>query len=140
MAKSLVELCADIVAAQVQSTTLSQEEISVSLQQVFQALQDLDRSVQNTDLNSPLPRDSVSSIQRHQVVCLECGRPFKLLANRHLALHGLTPRQYKRKHGIPMTQPLSSHTLSAKRRRVAKQLGMGKALAEWRAERQRPAR
>jgi len=139
MAKSLIELCADIVAAQARYATLSQEEIRESLQQVFQTLQDIERSVQNTDSETSLSRDPVSSIQRDQVVCLECGRSFKLLANRHLALHGLTPRLYKQKHGIPMTQPLSAWTLSAKRRTVAKKRGMGKALAEWRAERQRQA-
>ena len=139
MAKSLIELCADIVAAQARYTTLSQEEIAESLQQVFQALQDIERSEQKTDIETPLSHDPLSSIQRHQVVCLECGKSFKLLANRHLALHGLTPRQYKQKHGIPMTQPLSARTLSAKRRRVARESGMGKALAEWRAERQHQA-
>ncbi len=135
MAKSLIELCADIVTAQAQSMPLSQEEMSVSLQQVFQALQDLDRSEQNTAPETPPSRDPLASIQRDQVVCLECNKSFKLLANRHLALHGLTPRQYKRKHGIPMTQALSARTLTARRRTLAKKLRMGKALAEWRDER-----
>jgi predicted transcriptional regulator len=139
MAKPLIELCADIVAAQARYTTLSQDELRESLQQVFQTLQDIERSVQNTDIEIPLPRDPIASIQHQQVVCLECGRAFKLLANRHLALHGLTPRQYKQKHGIPMTQPLSARLLTAKRRTLAKKQGMGKALAAWRAERQRQA-
>jgi hypothetical protein len=36
-----------------------------------------------------------------------------------------------------MTQALSARTLSARRRKIAKELGMGKQLAEWRAERKR---
>lgn len=139
MAKSIIELCADIVAAQARYTPLSHEEIRENLQQVFQVLQDIERSVRSPDSEMCLSPDPMSSIQRDQVVCLECSRSFKLLANRHLALHGLTPRQYKQKHGIPMTQPLSAWTLSAKRRTVAKKLGMGQALVKWRAERQRQA-
>jgi len=34
-----------------------------------------------------------------------------------------------------MTQALSARTLSTRRRKLAKELGMGKQLAEWRAER-----
>ena len=78
-------------------------------------------------------------LKRTQVICLECGKAFKLLSNRHLALHGLTPREYKQKHGIRMTQALSARTLSARRRKLAKDLGMGKQLAEWREDRKRRA-
>ena len=75
-----------------------------------------------------MTRDPQSSIQRNQVLCLECGKAFKLLSNRHLALHDLTPRAYKHKHGIRMTQALSARTLSTRRRKLAKELGMGKQL------------
>ena len=67
---------------------------------------------------------------------LECGEAFTLLSNRHLALHELTPRTYKQKHGVRMTQALSARALTAKRRKLAKDLGMGKKLATWRAHRQ----
>ena len=141
MAKSLVEMCAEIVAAQAGHTRLSPEEIGESLRQVFQTLMEVQQSgQQNVDMVEPLyHHDPQSSIQRNQVICLECGKAFKLLSNRHLALHGLKPREYKQKHGIRMTQALSARTLSARRRKLAKELGMGKQLAEWRAERKQRA-
>jgi predicted transcriptional regulator len=141
MAKSLVEMCAEIVAAQAGHTRLSPEEIGESLRQVFQTLMEVQQSgQQNVDMVEPLSHhDPQSSIQRNQVICLECGKAFKLLSNRHLALHGLKPREYKQKHGIRMTQALSARTLSARRRKLAKELGMGKQLAEWRAERKQRA-
>ncbi len=139
MAKSLVEMCAEIVAAQAGHTRLTSEEIGDSLRQVFRTLLDVQRTGQDTEVEESIARDPQASIQRNQVVCLECGKSFKLLSNRHLALHGLTPREYKQKHGIRMTQALSARTLSQRRRRLAKELGMGKQLAKWRAERkQRP--
>jgi predicted transcriptional regulator len=140
MAKSLVEMCAEIVAAQAGHTRLTSEEIGDSLRQVFRTLLDVQRTGQDVEVEELVVHDPQSSIQRNQVICLECGKSFKLLSNRHLALHNLTPRAYKQKHGIRMTQALSARALSQRRRKLAKELGMGKQLAEWRAERkQRPA-
>jgi predicted transcriptional regulator len=135
MSKTLVEMSAEIVSAQASHTRLSAEELAESLRRVFQTLVEVQHIGENSELDDGVVRDPQTSIQRNQVVCLECGKAFKLLSNRHLALHGLTPREYKHKHGIRMTQALSARTLSARRRKLAKELGMGKQLAEWRAER-----
>ena len=141
MPKSLVEMCADIVAAQASQTHLSPEEMAESLHKVFQTLQEIQQrgEVQQRDMDAQL-QDPLSSIQRNQVICLECGQSFKLLSNRHLALHNLTPRQYKQKHGIQLTQALSARTLSARRRKIAKELGMGGKLAAWREARRKRRR
>jgi len=139
VAKSLVEMCTDIVSAQASHTTMSSDDIVASLRQVFRTLQEVQQLGDSTEPDEGVTRNPQSSIQRNQVLCLECGKAFKLLSNRHLALHGLTPRAYKHKHGIRMTQALSARTLSARRRKLAKELGMGKQLAEWRAERKQQA-
>lgn len=137
MSKSLVEMSAEIVAAQASHRALTPEEIADSLRRTFQTLKEIQQLGNGTEFEEAVSRDPQSSIQRNQVICLECGKSFKLLSNRHLALHGLTPREYKQKHGIRMTQALSARTLSARRRKLAKDLGMGKQLAAWRAERKR---
>jgi predicted transcriptional regulator len=137
MSKSLVEMSAEIVAAQASHTPLAPEEIAESLRKIFVTLKDIQTRGNGLELEEAVSRDPQSSIQRNQVVCLECGKAFKLLSNRHLALHSLTPREYKQKHGIRMTQALSARTLSTRRRKLAKELGMGKQLAAWRAERKR---
>jgi predicted transcriptional regulator len=137
MSKSLVEMSAEIVAAQASHTPLAPEEIAESLRKIFVTLKDIQTQGNGLELEEAVSRDPQSSIQRNQVICLECGKAFKLLSNRHLALHGLTPREYKHKHGIRMTQALSARTLSTRRRKLAKELGMGKQLAAWRAERKR---
>ena len=139
MSKSLVEMSADIVAAQASHRALSPEEIAESLRRTFQTLKEIQQLGNGSEFEEAVSRDPQSSIQRNQVLCLECGKAFKLLSNRHLALHSLTPRAYKQKHGIRMTQALSARTLSARRRKLAKDLGMGKQLAAWRADRKRRA-
>jgi predicted transcriptional regulator len=133
--KTLVEMSAEIVAAQARQRNLSPEEIAESLRKVFMTLKQVQQSDNGIEPEETVTRDPQSSIQRNHVLCLECGKSFKLLSNRHLALHNLTPREYKLKYGIRMTQALSARTLSARRRKLAKDLGMGKQLAAWRAER-----
>ena len=139
MSKSLVEMTAEIVTAQARLVPLTPEGMSDSMQRVFETLQAVHHSERDEEFGMPLPRDPEASIQQHQVICKECGKAFALLSNRHLALHGLTPRTYKQKHGIRLTQALSARSLTAQRRKLAKQLGMGKELASWRAERRRQA-
>jgi predicted transcriptional regulator len=139
MSKSLVEMSAEIVTAQARQSQLKPEDIADSLRKVFYTLKEIQQSGVGADFEETVSKDPQSSIQRNQVICLECGKAFKLLSNRHLALHGLTPREYKQKHGIRMTQALSARTLSQRRRKLAKELGMGKQLAAWRADRKRRA-
>lgn len=135
MSKSLLEICTTLVTAQAQSMRLSSEAIADSVNRIFHTLQDLQ---QREQCGGSLVEQPETSIQRNHVVCLECGKAFTLLSNRHLALHGLTPKEYKRKHGLRMTQPLSAQTLSAKRRKLARDLGMGQQLAAWRDARKQP--
>ncbi len=137
MSKTLVEMSAEIVMALASHSSLTPDDIADNLRKVFQALEDIQQVGNGSELGKAISRDPQSSIQRTQVVCLECGKAFKLLSNRHLALHGLTSRKYKQKHGIRLTQALSARTLSARRRKVAKELGLGKGLAAWRADRKR---
>jgi predicted transcriptional regulator len=132
-------MSAEIVAAQASHTPLAPDEIAESLRRIFGTLKDIQTLGNGLELEEAVSRDPQSSIQRNQVICLECGKAFKLLSNRHLALHSLTPREYKQKHGIRMTQALSARTLSTRRRKLAKELGMGKQLAAWRADRKRRA-
>ncbi len=60
-----------------------------------------------------------SSIQPNCVYCLECGSALQLLSFRHLATHGLTHREYKRKWGLPLSTSLSARMITAKKRKQA---------------------
>lgn len=144
MAKSVVELCAEVVTAQAQSRQMTLEEVAGSIRAVYQTLQELEQHTQDTNDSETNTEESLVLLRRHpqkafqrtKVYCLECGKSFKLLSNRHLATHALTPRSYKQKWGFPLRTSLSAQTLTARRRQLAKSQGMGSALAEWRAARQ----
>ena len=148
--EKVVELCATVVTAQVQGQWMTSEEISASIRAVYGTLADLNQAAcqppdgtgQTTDASNRLAamrREPGQSFQKESVTCLECGKEFQLLSNRHLVLHGLTPREYKRKWGLPLTTSLSARTLTVRRRKLAKQMGMGTALADWREARKHVA-
>ena len=140
MPKSLVEMASEIVAAQVSHTPMSPEEISEGVRRIFevlQGLQTLEAGLPGSNEGDVPPRlKPQDSIQRNRVICLVCGKEFKLLSNRHLALHGMTSRDYKIKYGLPLRQALSAKSLTQARRRIAKEKGLGAKLVAYRRSQQ----
>ena len=131
MAKSLYELAAEIVAAQASAAKLSAEEINTLINQTYESLKnvkaDEEGAPEEEAAAAMKPKDS---IKQNSVTCLECGKKFKILTKRHLKEHDLTPKEYKAKYGFKARQPLSAKSLSAKRRKVAKEQNLGQRLAE----------
>ena len=136
MPKSLVEMASEIVAAQASRTEMSTEEISDVVCRVFESLKSLQAmeagQAEHNQEETPEKISPQDSIQRNRVICLVCGKEFKLLSNRHLALHGLTSRDYKLKYGLPLRQALSARSLTMARRRIAKEKGLGAKLVAYR--------
>jgi predicted transcriptional regulator len=144
MPKSLVEMASEIVAAQASHVPMSPEDISEGVRKVFEVLQNLQAleagisgGIDHEAAQVMKPQDS---IQRNRVICLECNKEFKLLSNRHLALHGLTSRDYKLKYGLPLRQPLSAKSLTQARRKIAKEKGLGAKLVAYRRRRKKQER
>lgn len=140
MTKSLVEMAAEIIAAQASQSRMTPEEITEGLQKTYEALQ----RIQSREEGGPgiieekIARPAPSaSIQRNKIICLDCGREFKQLSRSHLASHGLTPKSYKQKYAIPLRTPLTAKSLSARRRKMAKERGLGEKLAQARKKRLR---
>jgi len=143
MPKSLVEMASEIVAAQASHIPMSPEDISEGVRKVFvvlQNLQALEAGISSGDLETTQVMKPQDSIQRNRVICLECNKEFKLLSNRHLALHGLTSRNYKLKYGLPLRQPLSAKSLTQARRKIAKEKGLGAKLVAYRRRRKKQER
>jgi predicted transcriptional regulator len=134
MAKTLVEMAADIIQSQCSSIGMSAEEISLSLQNTFKTLQNLQKT---ESLSGPeglseaglstKPVASISperSLQKNKVICLECGQEFKMLSPKHLKSHGLTSREYRVKYGFSLRQPLCAKSLSERRKKAGKERGL----------------
>ena len=129
MPKSLVQLTAEIVQSQTSVKQMSTEEVKAALKDTFQAL----KSLQAAEVSNPVEVDTAESaqvldpkksIQKNKVVCLECGKEFRMLSGKHLASHGLDSKAYRKKYGFPARQALCAKTLSEKRSAGAKERGI----------------
>lgn len=145
MSKTLTEMAVDIATAQSSHATMSAEEIQDFLRKTFSVLKDMESTEQGAasevsvfaEREAAVPfegMDPKKSIQRNKVICLECGKEFKQITNRHLKDHGLDAKEYRKKWGFPARQALAAKSLTAKRRKTAKDLGLGERLKKFRAK------
>lgn len=145
MAKSLTQMAANIVAAQASHVSMSADEMDAALKKVFEALNQI-KVIEETpageavdDELARLRANPIKSIQRTYVINLEDGSKYKQITAKTLAKFGLTAREYRKKWGFSARQPLSAKALSAKRRKVAKDLGLADKLAAARLARSKTA-
>jgi predicted transcriptional regulator len=138
MAKSLTEMAVEIAAAQASHAKMSPEEIDKFLEVTFQRLKEMKENEEGKVEKVPsqvTPEvDPFKSVQRNKVICLECGQEFRQLTNAHLKSHGLTAKEYRKKWGLPARYPLVAKALVAKRRKLAKERGLGERLKKAREE------
>jgi predicted transcriptional regulator len=144
MNKKLLELAAELVQAQASNTRMSAEEIETALMRTYNTLLKMQVAEQEgksveivavpgdgTEEAPAQAPDPSKSIQKNKVICLECGAEFKQLTANHLRSHQLSPREYKRKWGFPLKQPLTAKLLTASRSKSAKKRGLPPKLKEY---------
>jgi len=146
MGKSLVEMAADLVQSQCASKAMNTEEITLALQSTFNALQMLQAGEAKLQAGPPEAASAVvaapsmapeKSIQKNKIVCLECGEEFKMLSPKHLRSHGLTGREYRKKWGFTLRQPLCAKALSERRKKAGKDRGLPENLRKSIAKRKK---
>ncbi len=137
MEKKLLELAVEIVQAQASMSKMGGEEIEQALIRVYNALHKMrlaenegtsimhaDMSPQSLNYSGQAPVDPRSSIQEDKVTCMECRAEFRQLTANHLRTHQLTPREYKKKWGFALKQPLAAKVLTKLRSKSAKKRGL----------------
>jgi predicted transcriptional regulator len=125
-------MAADIVQSQAGNRPMSTEELTSALQSTFKALQ----AIQAQEAALPIEgaqavEEGVSpalspekSIKKNTITCLECGQEFKMLSPKHLREHGLTGRDYRKKYGFSLRQPLCAKSVSERRKKAGKDRGL----------------
>jgi predicted transcriptional regulator len=133
MARTLVEMAADIVQSQASNRPMSTEELTSALQSTFKALQGiqaqettalLTEGAQAAEEGAAPVMSPEKSIKRNTITCLECGQEFKMLSPKHLREHGLTGRDYRKKYGFSLRQPLCAKSVSERRKKAGKDRGL----------------
>ncbi|MCP4578640.1 MAG: MucR family transcriptional regulator [Deltaproteobacteria bacterium] len=133
MAKTLTEMAVELATAQASHSTMSAEELEIFLTKTFQTLNTLKNLEEGETVGmeeSPEPAlDPKKSILKNKVICLECGREFKILTSKHLQKeHGMDSKEYRKKYGFSARQSLAAKSLSAERSATAKKHKLGEKL------------
>ncbi|SPF36958.1 Transcriptional regulator, MucR family [Syntrophobacter sp. SbD1] len=139
MSKKLFEIASEIVQTQVSRTSMSGADIISSLRQVFSTLYDLQRAEAGEIELAPTAEEKVAaakltpedSIQNDKVICLECGKEMRQLTSKHLVVHGMDQKEYRKKYGFTMATPLSAKSLTKARSKTAKKRGLPEKLQKY---------
>jgi len=121
----MIDLTTKIVAAYLKNHTVATAELPDLIRTVHAALQRTETPAPEP-VERPQPMISVrKSVTPDAIVCLECGKPQKML-KRHLATaHDLTVDQYRAKWSLPSDYPMVAPSYAAHRSQLAKAIGLG---------------
>ena len=121
----LLSLTTQIVTAQLSNNPSSGTDVPGLIEAVFDTLTELSRDEEPAPALTPaVPiRRSVTD---DYIVCLEDGKKLKMLKRHLMTAYGMTPQEYRAKWGLPHDYPMVAPSYAAKRRELAKAIGLGR--------------
>lgn len=117
----------ELVKAQAGVREMNEEEMKSMLLSLTNSLKDISEgccSAEHTAQAQDL--DPKKAVKEKSVTCLECGKTFKVLTKRHLALHDLDVDEYKKKWGYKKSQSLVAKSLARERRKKMQEMELWK--------------
>lgn len=113
----------EIVKAQAGARAMTEDEITSMVSKLTASIMNLG---EDTPAVQPTPGqgviDPAKARKESSITCLECGKSFKVLTRKHLAVHGLTPEAYREKYGMKKGAPLVAKGLQRERRKKMKDM------------------
>jgi len=135
---TILEMAADIVAAHASTTNMTKEELVSELNEVYNALDKLEKGDACSDSVEEESGPAVSrkkAFGKDNIYCMICGKGFKTLSRHLKTSHQMTASEYRKQFDIPRSQSLAAKNYSDKRRQMAIDRGLGEKLAKARAAR-----
>jgi len=121
MEQRAMEQAVAIVQAQASVREMSEDEMTSMVASLAKSIESASKDASAEDSQEEKGQepavDPKKSVREKSVVCIECGKQFKVLTKKHLAKHGLTPAEYKAKWGLKKNQALISKYLARERRK-----------------------
>lgn len=117
----------DLVKTYLEHNQVSPRDLPGLIEDIFNKIHELEDQPNQSDLKPPVPIEE--SIGDDYIVCLEDGKPVKLL-RRYLKQHfGMEVEDYLKKWNLPSDYPLVPANYRKQRSRLAKKQGLGKKAA-----------
>lgn len=122
--ESYLEDALGIVRAQASVRHMNEEEIISMVKKVAEGIRNASEDLvsEEDQQKAGIALEPLKAIRERSVQCLECGKKFKVLTKRHLAQHGLTPKEYKEKYGYKKGVSLIAKGLARERRNKMREL------------------
>ena len=107
----------ELVKAQASVRVMNEDEIMGMVQKLSKDLRSIDEGEVVAEVVDADPLEAKKAIKEKTISCMECGRSFKIITKKHLAMHNLTPAEYREKWGYKRNTPLACKSLQRERRR-----------------------
>ena len=128
MENEIIGLTAQIVSAHVAANDISVGQLPGLIRGVHQALTTAGQAPAEPIKAEPAVAVKKSVFADH-ILCLACGKSFRML-KRHISTdHQMTPEEYRAKWGLPMSYPMVAAEYAATRSKLAKDSGLGRKVA-----------
>ncbi len=116
----------EIVKAQASVRNMTEDEINSMIKTLSEGIRNVAEEMPVERAQAAPAVDPAKAIREKSVVCLECGKPFKVLTKKHLAKHELTPEEYKEKWGYKKGTSLVAKSLARDRRKKMQEMELWK--------------
>lgn len=123
----ILTLTADIVSSHVSNNSVAMEQLPQLIEQTYKTLSALANPVEEPkeELKPAVPIKK--SVTDDYIICLEDGKKMKMLKRHLMTAYGMTPEEYRERWGLSVDYPMVAPSYSAKRQRLAKENGLGRA-------------
>ncbi|EFI34031.1 transcriptional regulator, MucR family [Desulfonatronospira thiodismutans ASO3-1] len=117
----------EIVKAQASVRNMTEEEMSAMILALSRGIRETAREMPGAASQSAAPGvDPARAIREKSILCLECGKSFRVLTKKHLGKHGMTPEEYKAKWGYKKNTSLVARSLTRNRRKRMQEMQLWK--------------
>lgn len=109
----------ELVKAQASVRIMSEDEMTAMIASLAEKIKKISTPEDQEDARTLVDvsaLDAKKSIRERSITCLECGKTFKVISKRHLALHGLDAAAYREKWNLKKGTPLACKELLRTRR------------------------
>lgn len=136
---TLVELASNIVISQASATSMTMDDLIMTIEKVHATLKKLEDGTDTTPVEAEKPALTIKqAFKKDQVICMICGKGgFKTLTRHINQAHGMKPGQYRKQFNIPSSQSLTAKNYSETRREAANQNNLAANLEKARAARKK---
>jgi predicted transcriptional regulator len=122
---AIKSLTAQIVSAHVANNDVAVDQLASLIREVHHMLATVEQAPVDPAKAEPAVAVKKSVFADH-ILCLDCGRSYKML-RRHISTdHQMTPDEYRAKWGLPPSYPIVAAEYAATRSKLAKDSGLGR--------------